>query len=306
MKRGFIGRSLRRQLGVPLDEPERLSEAYASRLERAVAGSRHVRSAVVLALDGVYDARGEIDLARTHFYVPNDAVLALARRHPHLQAGASVNPRRRDALAELERVAEAGAVLIKWLPNAQEIDPASRDHLPFYRALVRLGLPLLVHTGVEFAVKSSAQDVGSPERWRLPLEEGVSMIAAHGGSTGLFVWERHARVVFELLDRYPHLIADSSALLLPNRMGMLGRIRKAGYLGRLTFGTDYPLPCFPGILLAKLEPARWLAVRRVANYFDRQVELFRALGWEPTSAPFAGLLAGRACRPPASPAGTTA
>jgi len=121
----------------------------------------------------------------------------------------------------------------------------------------------------------------------------VPFIAAHGGSTGLFLWERHAALVFELFTRYPHFIADSSALLIPNRLGMLGRIRRAGFLDRLTFGTDYPIPCFPEILIARLALKRWIAVRRVANYFDRQVELFRALGWEPSSAPFERLMAAR-------------
>ena len=38
--------------------------------------------------------------------------------------GASVNPTRKDALDELERVAALGAVLNKVLPNAMVFDPA--------------------------------------------------------------------------------------------------------------------------------------------------------------------------------------
>jgi predicted TIM-barrel fold metal-dependent hydrolase len=293
MHRSLLGRGIRRWLGVRSDDPGELSGAYAARLEAALAASRTVRAAVVLALDGVYDASGRVDFDRTHLYVPNDYVLALARRNPALLAGASVHPARRDALDELARVAEAGAVLVKWLPNSQLIDPADPAHLPFYRQLARRGLPLLVHSGVEFSVRAAAQHLGDPARWRPALEEGVTVIAAHGGSSGLVLWERHAGTFFGLLERYPRLYADSSALVMPNRAGMLFRLARAGWLDRLTFGTDYPLPCFPSLLLARLRPAAWRAVRRERNYFDRQVRLFRALGWEPSSAVLERLLARR-------------
>ena len=56
---------------------------------------------------------------------------------------------RRDAVAELERVARDGAVLIKWLPITQDIDPSDARCVPFYEALAHLGIPLLSHTGWE-------------------------------------------------------------------------------------------------------------------------------------------------------------
>jgi predicted TIM-barrel fold metal-dependent hydrolase len=296
MHGGVLGRLIQRWLGHGLDEPEAFSRAYAAKLSASLAASRYVKAVVVLALDGVYDSGGRIDLDRTHLYVPNDYVLALHRDQPSFLPGASINPRRAGALDELQRVAAAGAVLIKWLPNSQLIDPADPAHVPFYRELARLGMPLLVHSGVEFSVKGGAQDFGDPRRWRRALEEGVTVIAAHGGSTGLFVWEKYAPAFFALLDRYPNLHADSSALLLPNRVGMLGKLRRRGALDRLTFGTDYPLPCFPSILLARLRPGKYREVRREKNYFDRQVLLFRALGWEPTSEPLERLLRGASGR----------
>ena len=64
MHRSVLGRLVKRWLGHGLDEPEALSRAYRDKLSAALAASRHVRAAVVLALDGVCDARGEIDFAR--------------------------------------------------------------------------------------------------------------------------------------------------------------------------------------------------------------------------------------------------
>ena len=46
----------------------------------------------------------------TEFYVPNDYVLRAARQHDELLAGASIHPNRRDALEELDRCLELGAV----------------------------------------------------------------------------------------------------------------------------------------------------------------------------------------------------
>ena len=68
------------------------------RLSRTLAASRRVRAAVVLAMDGVTDERGELDRAQTEIYIPNDFLAAQCRRFDNLLFGASVNPHRRDAL----------------------------------------------------------------------------------------------------------------------------------------------------------------------------------------------------------------
>ena len=41
------------------------------------------------------------------------------------------------------------AVLIKWLPLTQIIDPASPKCIPLYEAMAHYGIPLLCHTGGE-------------------------------------------------------------------------------------------------------------------------------------------------------------
>ena len=43
---------------------------------------------------------------------------------PDVGFDASVNPYRRDALERLDGAVASGAVLLKWLPSIQEIDPA--------------------------------------------------------------------------------------------------------------------------------------------------------------------------------------
>jgi uncharacterized protein len=89
----------------------------------------------------------------------------------------------------VERCVEAGSALVKVLPNAQGFDPGNPAYIPFYRALAQHGLPLLSHVGYEFSLIGKDQSVGNPDRLRVPLDEGVTVIAAHGCSNGLIVHE---------------------------------------------------------------------------------------------------------------------
>ena len=303
MRSSLLFRLIRRRYG-GIDDPAELGAAYVGRLRRDLAGSRRVGAVVLLALDAAYGDDGERDLAATHLFVSNDAVLELAQSEPGFLAGASINPRRKDAVDEVARVAAGGAVLVKWLPNAQSFDPADERNRPLFEALRQHRLPLLVHSGVEYSVVHSRfHRGGDPDRWRLALDCGVDVIAAHAGSGGRFLGERHRGVLFELMRRYPNLYADSSALLIPSRAGMLRHLRRSpAALARLTFGSDYPLPSFPSLALALGGSVRgFLRARAERNYFDRQVELFRTLGWEPSSTVLEQLIArlpsARAARP---------
>jgi hypothetical protein len=265
--------------GLDLREPQKSNEKYVANLLAELRGSRHVGRAVLLGMDGVYDAQGKLDRQATEFLITNDYVLKLAQSHPDdFWAGVSVNPQRRDAIDELQRCAEGGARLVKWLPNAQQFDPGDRRYIPFYRELARLRLPLLSHVGYEFSLIGADQSAGDPNKLRVPLEEGVSVVAAHGCSHGLVFYEKFYRTFLELTAAYPNFFSDISALSLPNRLGMLFRLRRHPELhNRLLFGTDYPLPVF-----------RWAAYGRVglqglkematSNRFDRQYTLCSALG----------------------------
>ncbi|MBH0177355.1 MAG: amidohydrolase family protein [Nitrospira sp.] len=103
-----------------------------------------MQQAVLLGMDGVYDGTGRLLQDHTDFLISNDYVLKTAQAHRNeLLAGVSINPQRRDAVEEVHRVAEAGAVLVKVLPNAQQFNPADRTYIPFYRALAERKLPFL-------------------------------------------------------------------------------------------------------------------------------------------------------------------
>jgi hypothetical protein len=175
-----------RAFGISSRELTRESDDLcATKLSEAVASSRHVNRAVVLALDGAVNAQGELDREHTEFYVPNEFVAAAAARHTNLLFGASINPYRPEALARLESVATNGAKLIKWLPSIQLFDPADERLVPFYRRLAELKMPLLVHTGAEQSFTWANNELGDPNRLRLPLSLGVTVIAAHSAWPGM-------------------------------------------------------------------------------------------------------------------------
>jgi hypothetical protein len=253
------------------------------RISERLAGSGRVAAAVVLALDGVVGADGELDLSRTEMFVPDAFVLAGVRRHPNLLYGASVNPYRNDAIARLERAAADGAVLVKWLPSVQAIDPADERLVPFYLRMKALGLPLLSHTGSESSFTRADDRLSDPERLRLPLRLGVTVIAAHAGGGGRNGGESNFVRFVRLAREFPSLLCDISALTQLNRAGALPRLLAVPELaGRLVYGSDMPLPS-TGIVSAWAFPRRLglrgiLAVGRIRNPWDRDVALKEALG----------------------------
>lgn len=262
------------KLGMDMSDPAAANAAYVARLREELDRSKKLSRAVLLAMDGVYDAGGNLDAARTDFLISNDYALEIARRDPdHFLAGVSINPQRADALDEVERCAAAGAALVKWLPNAQCFDPAEKRYVPFYRTLARLKLPLLSHVGYEFSLAGRDQSAGDPRRLQAALEEGVCVIGAHGCSHGLFFPEPHFQTVLDFTRRYPRFFLDASALTLPNRVRMLFLLRRHAEIHeRLLFGTDYPLPVFAYPALG-----RGYKSATDACYFDRQAIVLESL-----------------------------
>ena len=268
------------------------ARAYTENLARYLHSARYVRRAVLLALDQVYDEQGTSHQAMTGFYVSNEDVLAWCREAPEVFLfGASIHPHRRDAIEALERCAEQGAVLVKWLPNSQGIDPADRRLLPYYQKLAELGLPLLCHTGFEFALPAIHQKYGNLERLRLALEQGVIVIAAHSGSGGLFINRRALTRFEQMLHRYPNLYCDTAALALPNRMEALLWWRSHPELfNRLLFATDFPLPLYALPWSLFLPHADYIRFAGEHNPFDRMAELLKGLGVHPSPNAFELLL----------------
>ena len=204
-----------------------------------VKDSRYISAAVVLAMDGVYDHRGELDTERTQVYFPNEYVARQVNLYENLLFGASINPDRKNAVKDLFDAKKWGAVLLKWLPCTMLFDPADQKYTEFYRTLVQLKLPLLTHVGTESSIDNSAHELCDPLRLELPLKLGVTVIAAHMGSRGDYQGQPAYQRLQSLLKKYPNLYVDNSAILHRNRPADF--LTKVNFGERVLYGSDYPV-----------------------------------------------------------------
>jgi predicted TIM-barrel fold metal-dependent hydrolase len=255
-------------------------------IARLIGESVHVDGAVILAMDAPYTADGELDRASGEIFVPNRFVGESVKSYPGLYFGASVHPNRRDALEELAWSKENGAVLVKWLPNIQNIDPSEERHVPYYEKLIELNLPLLTHVGDEDSFSKTNNALGDPHLLRLALERGVRVIAAHVASSGKSQGQDNVERLLEMMTEYPNLVADLSTLTQSNRRKHLRKVLNDERLeGRLMYGTDYPLTNTP--LVTPWQYPLNLTLRqlwqlsRTPNSWDRDVKLKSALGVRP-------------------------
>src|SRR4051812_29584316 len=144
-------------------------------------------------------------------------MIELCRANPKMLFGASVHPYRRDAVAELERCVQAGAVLMKWLPIVQGMDPADDRCIPFYEALAHHKLPLLCHTGGGLSLPQEFPQYASPEILVPALRRGGTGIAAPRGTKSNPFGTDYLPVFVRMAKEHEHLYGDTAALNVPTR-----------------------------------------------------------------------------------------
>ena len=225
----------------PLVSPE-FDDGFAGHLAGMVRDSS-LSHAVILAHEEVYGADGR-KLSFGSFHTSNDWVLEVARRHPELLPAVSIHPARPGALRELERCIDGGAVMLKLLPPSHNVDCSLPAYRPFWRMMADAKLPLLSHTGGEYTVPVVDKSLFNPERLRLPLECGVTVFAAHAGTRSAppGFEPDHLPTFLRMLEEYPHLYGDNSALNTPNRSHGLAPCLRPEVMPRIIHGSDFPVP----------------------------------------------------------------
>jgi mannonate dehydratase len=234
-----------------------IDEAYVARLLNLMDGMKRGAKLVLFAFDRAYTEDGKRDLDRTAFHVPDAYVRETAREHPRVfEWACSIHPYRGDCVEALEQAKKEGARLVKWLPAAMNIDPASPRCDRFYAAAARLGMPITSHAGEERAVLGGEQGYGNPLKLRRALDAGVRVIVAHCASLGedrdidrgpngpmVESFELFKRL-FEDRKYEKNLYGDISAMTQVNRAGpaLVQVIERAEWHPRLLNGSDYPLP----------------------------------------------------------------
>ena len=253
-------------------------------------------AAVMLAFDAVHDRAGNLDLANTHLYTRNDYVISLATQHRKILFGASIHPYRKDAVQELERCVKAGAVLLKWLPITQGMNPADDACIPFYEALAHHKLPLLCHTGGEKSLPNIAPDTPSPRLLLPALERGVTVIAAHCGTRSTFTEQDYVRDFMAMCHEHEHFYGDTSALNLPTRSHAFKMVLGDKVVrSKLVHGSDWPIPVIPPIGTIGL--ARSAECFMEGNWLRRDILIKQCMDFDEAYWHRAGREIGRAsCR----------
>jgi uncharacterized protein len=282
-----------RQLGVPASALEGdLESIYAEHLRKLVRESS-MDAVVLLAHERVHDPDGTPREDLGSMFVPNDVVLGLAKKFPEFLPGVSIHPARRDALDELERCLEEGAVLMKCLPNCQNIDFSDTRYRPFWERMAESGLPLLPHTGGEHTVPVINAALADPRLLRFPLECGVTVIAAHCATKSGAFDRDHFDAWVAMLREFPNLYGDISAMVSLNRCGHLRNCLRDDIASRILHGSDFPVPVLGHRfwLQGWIDRATFRRCKRLANPLERDWQFKLALGFsEEIAARPAGLL----------------
>jgi uncharacterized protein len=272
-----------------------LDGIYARQILRFVRESS-LDAAVILAQDEPHRENGERIENVGSFYVPNDFVLGLARQHPEFLPAVSIHPARRDARDELERCLAGGAVMLKCLPNCQNIDWNNPRYTRFLERMAESGLILLAHTGSERTLPVLAAKLASPRVLTRALEIGVTCIAAHSGTGMMLIDQDYFEVFVEMTRRFPRLYGDNSALACCNfraRPRALRRMIEPELGARILHGSDVPVPVSALLMWAGglVSWREWRATAAMTNPIERDAQIKRAIGFgEETFTRLSGLL----------------
>ena len=268
-----------RQLGMPASALEGdLEKIYAEHLLRLVRGSS-LDAVVLLAHERVHDSDGTPRDDLGSMFVPNDVVLDLAGQHSEFLAGVSIHPARRDAFDELDRGLERGAVLMKCLPNCQNIDMSDRRFIPFWKKMADARLPLLAHTGGEHTVPIVNKKFADPRFLRTPLECGVTVIAAHCGTNSGLVDRDYFDDWVAMLREFPNLYGDISALVSLNRCAHLNECGRDDTEPRILHGSEFPVPVIGHRLWlnGSLDRESFRRIQKIDNPLERDFQFKKAL-----------------------------
>ena len=263
---------------VPSDAPS-VDRAYVQRLLDLAADFPAGAKWWLFAFEQAHDDQGQPQAAQSTFHVPDAYTAHIAAQHAHrFDWVASIHPYRADALARLDAALAAGAVAVKWLPSAMNIDLRDPRCRPFCERLARAGRPLIVHCGEEKAVPGAGRDeLGNPLLVRHALATGATVVVAHCASLGQAAdTDRRSaplRPAFDLfarlMDEPAHagrLLGDVSAVFQSNRTPDVWRavLQRQDWHGRLLHGSDHPLPgVMPLFSTARLQRAGFLDAAQV-------------------------------------------
>ena len=259
---------------------EDLDKVYTKQLLEMIKNSS-LDALVLLAQDIVHADDGTPLQDKSKFYVPNEVVLELGRRHEEIIPAVSIHPGRADAMDELEYCIESGARVLKLLPNVINIDCNDKKYVPFWTRMAEKKIIFLSHTGGEMTLPVMKKAYADPRVLTLPLECGVTCIAAHcaGGS---YPGDRdYTDDLLKMFKEFPSLYGDNSALCSLNRNKTIAKILNPEVQQRILHGSDYPVPVSGfGVWLKGFLPwKQWRKWQGYQNILEQDYQFKKAMGF---------------------------
>lgn len=160
----------------------------------------------------------------------NDFLISMAAQYPQFTALCALHPDYADYEAELDRAVAGGLHGVKLHPDFQHFYIDDEAYTPFFCAIARRGLPILMHMGdARYEFSQSARLVNLLRR--VP---DLVVTAAHFG--GYSAWDKST-----LLPKSENVYFDtSSSLAFLKKEDALRLIEHFG-VDRFLFGTDFPI-----------------------------------------------------------------
>ena len=193
--------------------------------------------------------------------VPNEEIAEVAAANPDvLIPFASVDPNRKDAVAEAKRlIRDHDFRGFKLHPNIQAFFPNDRAVYPLYEAIAEAGLPVLFHTGHSGIGSGLPGGGGVRLKYSNPMHVDdvavdfpeLTIVLAHPS----FPWQDEAiSVALHKRQVYIDLSGWSPKYFPPQLVQYANTLLK----DRVLFGSDYPM----------IAPERWLADFAQADFRD--------------------------------------
>jgi hypothetical protein len=279
--RRAMARLMLQELGLPKPALDgNLEEFY---VQKVIAWTRasSLSHIVLLAQDWVRDGQGCPIESESAFYVPNDYVLNIAEEHNCVLPAVSIHPARTDAISELVRCHERGAVMMKCLPLHHRIDPREKRFGPFWAKMAELGMLLLAHTGGELSLPNNDSSLADPRILIPVLEQGVTVIAAHAGTSSHYFDINYMNEMVDMLQRYPNLYVDNSGMNTPIRSRHFRRLLGPEFKGRIVHGSDLPISISPLWVRWRglISRSAFRKAKAETNPLERDIMIKKAMGF---------------------------
>jgi len=144
-------------------------------------------------------------------------------------------------------------------------------------------LPLLAHTGGEHTLPVVRPEYSDPRTLTLPLECGVTVIAAHCATKSGLTDPEYFYEFVKMTERYPNLYGDNSAFTVPIRGRHVRECARTSLVERIVNGSDFPVPVYGHFPWWRgfVDWPTFRRCERMTNVLERDYQLKLAMGFPP-------------------------